>query len=345
MVVTRPEESIKKLAKTYFQDNPFTLDLLKGDGSDRMIFLVSQDGNPALKAVGIHHHNIQENFDFIYITKKMKEAGLPVPEIYLVGEDQDSYLLQYLGEVNLAQCIDNWLEISEPQKIVEAYQTVLGYLVKIQDKLTPLMSAFLNKRLMERKDFANDLAYFEEDFIRRFNFNSLFQNAVKDELDENLLKPIGRLQPTVFVYRDFQSRNFMWWKGGPWFIDYQSAYLGTRYYDLASMLYASKSGLDDKTRKILIRHFYDLIDTKLDFGKFRREFYLFVLIRRLRSLGTYGFLGKKKKKVDFLNKISPGLNELDWLLKEKEELSIFKHTRRMISLIREQWVPFAEAES
>jgi aminoglycoside/choline kinase family phosphotransferase len=336
-VTISAKKTVLKLAYSYFQTKSLDIRLLKGDGSDRQIFQIHSLDNPQSKIIGIYYDNLQENIDFLYISKKMQEASIPVPRVFLVGESKTSYLLQYLGDKNLGQCIDTWLTRSESHKVIQAYKKVLPYLISIQNKLTPLMSGFLEKRLMERKDFAEDLAYFERDFIGRFGFNKLFHENVRQELDESLLNPIAQITPSVFVYRDFQSRNIMWWKNQPWFIDYQSAFLGTRYYDLASMLYASKSGLDDKGRKILLRLFFDSAISDMAWEEFRKQFFLFVLIRRIRSLGTYGYLGTVKKKDDFLKKITPGLIELNALLENKKELSTFKQTKDMISRILKKW--------
>lgn len=335
---TLAEKTILALANSYLPESPLGISLLKGDGSDRRIFLIQPHENPGQKFVGIYHENLQENLDFIHITAKMKEASLPVPQILAVDQSNRSYLLQYLGESNLGQWIDLWLAEGNRQKIIQAYLKVLPYLTKIQQNLTPLLAEFLGKKLMKRKDFADDLAYFEDDFVKRFGFEKLFHNKVKNELDEYLLNPIGRLKPSVFVYRDFQSRNIMWLHEQPWFIDYQSAFLGTRFYDLASLLYASKSGLDDNGREVLLKYFYELSAGDMSYHEFRKQFFLFVLIRRIRSLGTYGFLGVSKQKREFFEKITPGLKELCTILKEKEELVAFSHTKTMIESMLKIWL-------
>ncbi len=335
---TPAEKTVLALAKSHFHGISLHISLLKGDGSDRQIFLIHPCKNPQKAIIGIYHEDLQENLDFIHITKKMEQASLPVPHILAVDHSNHAYLLQYLGENNLGQYIDLWLAEDNRQKVLQAYVKVLPYLIKMQQELTPRLTIFLKKKLMKRNDFADDLAYFEGDFVKRFGFDELFHNSVRNELDKHLLDPIGQLTPTVFVYRDFQSRNIMWLHEQPWFIDYQSAFLGSEYYDLASLLYASKSGLDDYGREVLLKQFYKLSADNVSFQEFRHRFFLFVLIRRIRSLGTYGFLGMAKQKSEFFEKITPGLKELCTILSENEELAAFSHTKSMLKSMYDLWL-------
>jgi aminoglycoside/choline kinase family phosphotransferase len=129
----------------------------------------------------------------------------------------------------------------------------------------------------------------------------------------------------------------MWLQETPWFIDYQSAYLGTPYYDLASLLFASKSGLDDNARESLLSYFYEIAGIAIGFEEYRSYFFLFVLIRRLRSLGTYGFLATVKGKTGFLNKVGPTLAELQFLLTEKAELKGFHQTLNLVNTLIDRW--------
>ena len=122
---TPAEKTVLALANSYLPESHLTINLLKGDGSDRKIFLIQSRETPDQKLVGIYHEDLQENLDFIQITKKMEEASLPVPQILAVDQSNHTYLLQYLGENNLGQQIDLWLAEGNRQKIIQAYLKVL----------------------------------------------------------------------------------------------------------------------------------------------------------------------------------------------------------------------------
>ncbi len=331
------QDQLLELARAHFRSDNLRLKLLKGDGSDRQIHLIPSPDDSRDPVVGVYHEDLAENRSFIFITGKMKAVSLPVPEIISIAPSEKAYLLQYLGEHHLGQTIEIWRSQGEHQYVVSAYQRVMDVLLEMQNNLTPHLTEYLKNRLMTRSDFEGDLAYFERDFVNRFKMNDLYTGAVRRELRSNLIDRIVELPADVFVYRDFQSRNIMWYRNQPWFLDYQSAFLGTRYYDLASLLFASKAGLEAEERTLLMKYYYDIATPDISYEEYLKNFYRFVLIRRIRSLGSYGFLSMVKKKQDFFKAIKPGIRVLNELLTKEEALEELSHTRAMIGAVAERW--------
>lgn len=331
-----PKE-LRSLAIDYFATSSLSLMLLKGDGSDRRIYLISPQKAPERVVIGVYHESIRENSDFILIAGKMAEAGIAVPTIYSVSPGRKAYLQEYLGKDTLADMILKWREPSKHRNIIAAYRKILSALFEIQHSLPPLIPELLKSRVMARDDFRADLEYFQRDFIKRFGFEKLFTASVQDELTGLLIDGLAEIPASVFVYRDFQARNFMWKEGRPWFIDFQSAYLGAPYYDLASCLYASKSGLSEEERTVLLQYYFEKSSCDTDYETFLSRFYLFVLIRRLRSLGSYGFLSMEKNKTGFYTAIQPTLEELIILLEGKPQLEAFSNLLEMIHRIKRKW--------
>ncbi len=223
-------------------------------------------------------------------------------------------------------------------RIIKAYEVVLDSLVKIQHDLPANLGEFFRDRKMDVSVYQTDLDYFKRDFLDRFGFQSLLTNAVVNDLQSILHQDLARLGCDCFVYRDFQARNIMWLNDEPWFIDYQSAFLGPRYYDLSSLLYGSTSGLDDPAREELVAYFYQQLELQnSDFEEFQRLFYLFVVLRRLRSLGTYGFLAGSRGKKAFLNNIAPTLEELSGLFRSQSCLKSFNGLLEMVEVLKSVW--------
>ncbi len=337
IVQTQPEAILRQLAEDHFKSKRIDYQLLKGDGSDRQIYLITPLSSGLDPIVGVFHDNLKENRDFIFLSQKMKQVGIPVPDLIKVSDSEKAYLIQYLGRYTLAERLEIWKDDSDVQKIIPSYKEVLKYLHRIQTRLTPLLREFLKTRHMGKGDLTADLDYFERDFIGRFDYNTCFTSEVSRELRTLLITELSADPPSVFVYRDFQSRNIMWYQDSPWFIDYQSAYLGTPHYDLASLLYASKSGLDDSAREELLAYYHDYIRSPLSLEEFEKKFYLWVLLRRLRSLGVYGFLSQEKAKPGFFDSIYPTLQELIFLISEKRALKDFINTLDMVEQIADKW--------
>jgi aminoglycoside/choline kinase family phosphotransferase len=96
-----------------------------------------------------------------------------------------------------------------------------------------------------------------------------------------------------FMYRDFQSRNIMLVDKTPYYIDFQGGRRGAAQYDVASLLYSSKSNLPDVVRQELLTHYIDELSqlNSIDKEDFRHRFYGYVLIRILQAMGAYGYRG------------------------------------------------------
>ncbi|MDT8447384.1 MAG: phosphotransferase [bacterium] len=300
-------KAIESLGQKHFGGAVAVAPLL-GDGSDRRLFRVIRAEE---RAVGVWNRDLQENQDFLVITEAMHRLGIPVPQVYCANEDQSAYLLEDLGEENLAQMLVRWQTAGDQAAILGAYTQALDWLPRIQTGLAKLLGPRLKDRQMDRAALLADLDYFEQHFVQLFGHQAAYRPQLRAELERELVGPVAALPVEVFVCRDFQARNFMYPQGKIHFLDYQSAMLGNKYYDLASMLYASKAFLTDRHRKLLLYHAYQkLKDEGESKDLFEDRFTRVLLLRRLRSLGSYGYLGAVKKKRGFLESLSPAKDEI-----------------------------------
>lgn len=310
-------------------------ELMKGDGSARRIFKIISSEHQKVYA-GVIHSNLKENSDFIRITEEMRKQGIPAPEVLGVADNGVCYVLDYLGEFNLAEQIDFWGDQAD-DLIVSAYKKVIDWMPDIQFKLIGRLDNFFENRQMGIDTYREDLEYWKKNFLEKFAFAEQYNNLVKEELEIELLRPLSEIPSDSFVYRDFQSRNFMWVDHKPVFIDYQTAYQGPLYYDLASMLYASRSGLNEAQRSELVQYYFEKVKPVSDFNAFKRNLYRFVLLRRLRSLGSYGYLGCDQHKTHFLKSVQPTLSELLMLFDTQHALKPFRHLKSMIQNVLIIW--------
>ncbi|MFH2133490.1 MAG: phosphotransferase [bacterium] len=327
------------LAEDYFNTPVSKIDPLKGDGSDRSIYRIHLKKDQHSSIVGVIHQNVSENRDFFLLTKKFQETGLPVPHLFTINAKETAYLMQDLGPYTLAETVTAWNRENKHQEIIAAYQLVLDCLFRIQRGLPPILTEFLLKRKMDVSVYQTDLDYFKSAFMDWFGFSSLLNQSVKYELQAILFDQLSHLETVYFVYRDFQARNIMWLDGAPWFIDYQSAFLGPCFYDLASLLYGSKSGLNEPMRDSLVSYYFGLLkpSSPLSFERYQELFLYFVVLRRLRSLGSYGYLYGVKGKRDFYASISPTLKELSGLFRSQSSLKRYVHLSGMIQALQEIW--------
>jgi len=324
-------DPVNYILKQYFNSDAYSISPLKGDGSDRCIYRVSHESN---SAIYVQSPNINENKDFLYLSEILKNKGIPVPQIYLVNDDFSGYLIEDLGAHTLAEILYGEKE-NDKSFIIDAYQKVILRLIEMQDVINGPLKSFLQSRQMDLEIYKLDLQYFKTEFLEQFQYQPLISNKLQSDFNR-LMDSLMMVDHLHFVYRDFQSRNFMWVNNQPVFIDYQSAMMGALYYDLGSLLYSSRSGMSQRERDIIIKFYYQKKPLNIDFSDFVNHLYQFILLRRLRSLGSYGHLSRKGK-THFAGYIPQALKELTQLF-DQGDLSTFRHIRKMLETIYDDWL-------
>jgi hypothetical protein len=151
---------------------------------------------------------------------------------------------------------------------------------------------------------------------------------------EQMSKELGRMQPQMLMYRDFQSRNIMLHEGKVYLIDYQGSMQGPPQYDIASLLWQAKAQLPTAWKEDLINGYVSTINSlpipRMEEIHFRRGYAQFVLLRILQVLGAYGFRGLFENKPHFLTSIGPALKNLDSFLTDNPQLQNYPQLRKLL---------------
>ena len=308
-------EALVGLAQRYLGKGLGVPEPLKGDGSDRQIYRFRR-GNDSW--IGVTHADRAENEAFVVLSEHFKTCGLPVPTIYTQDLENGCYLLEDLGDVVLADLLSEWNQETpiNREAIVQAYRKVLFWLPRMQiEAHQGLDYSFCYKEtVLDASVFQWDLNYFRDYFWNLYAPNTPLTSAIADELNR-LPHRLGRVPQQAFVSRDFQSRNIMWKQGEPYFIDYQSGCCGAIHYDLASLLYASRSGLNDALREQLIPIYLQELSPwiSVSLTEFLDDFYHFVLIRRLRSFRHLWLFALTKRQTLFFRSDSRHDSRSVWL--------------------------------
>ena len=157
---------------------------------------------------------------------------------------------------------------------------------------------------------------------------------------ELLSKDLGRVQPQMLMYRDFQSRNIMVKDGKIFFIDYQGFMQGPPQYDIASLLWQAKAQLPEAWKEELLNGYVsalnDLHVTRMDEIHFRRGYNQFVLVRLLQVLGAYGFRGLLQHKAHFISSIAPALKNLQTFLSDHPQTPPYPELRSLLEKVCSQ---------
>ena len=303
--------------------------MLKQQGSNR-VYTREQDGDRTI--IRVQGTNRDENRAFIYMARHFHALGLPVPELYWVSEDEMSYTQQDLGDTILFDHLDD-VPLLERTIRALAHMQVEG--AKDFD-----WSVCFPVPAFDERSIRWDLNYFKYCFLKgtKLEFSEPKLEDDFDRLTEKLLSTFN-LQPSTFMYRDFQSRNVMIHNDQPYFIDFQGGRRGPTQYDVASFLWQAKANFAPSLREHLIDEYLDELEkieiTRNEVNRAlaaenhqspitNRASWLsalphFVLFRTLQVLGAYGYRGYFERKQHFLESIPLALKNLKEILAQLPE--------------------------
>ncbi|MFV1959612.1 MAG: phosphotransferase [Planctomycetota bacterium] len=291
---------------------------LAGGGSGkRMRRLVGANGE---RAVGVVAGGRAEARAFLSFTRALASAGLPVPDLLAVAEDERAWLLEDLGDTTLFAALEAARKATGepfPARLRAPFQEAMTWLPRFQVEGGRVLDF---RQAMGRPDFDRramlwDLAYFKYCFLKPARIP-----CDEDRLEDEFERLVAYLLPDDgrdFVYRDFQARNVMLVDDSRLvFLDYQGGRRGPLAYDVASFLTSARTALPPPVREDLLATYLDALAPRkpIDEERFRARLPAFAVLRILQALGAYGFRGLWERRPHFLASIGPATANLRALL-------------------------------
>ena len=304
-------QEVARLFAAYAGTPPADIAAMPGSGSYRRYFRISGPSGSTL--IGTYNEDIRENESFLYMTRHFGGLHLPVPEVYAVSDDRRCYLQQDLGDTTLLAFLQAGGRAADAAEAV--YRRVLDMLLRFQ---TEGVAGFDFSYCYPRPAFDTrsmmwDLNYFKYHFLKLLRVP--FDEQLLEDDFETFCAWLSQAGRACFMYRDFQSRNVMVLPDGSLFgIDYQGGRAGPPAYDVASLLFESKTDLSPEFRERLLGYYCGQLENLgRDAEAFMQTFYGFVRIRLMQAMGAYGFRGLYERKPLFIQSIPPALRTLRWL--------------------------------
>lgn len=306
-------ELLAQLYQSYTGEAPTSIEPLPGAGSNRKYFRLK--GKESL--IGVYGTSTEENRAFIYMARHFSQKGLPVPRILTESPDQSVYLQDDLGDISLFQLIKQGRESGNfSDEETNILKRTIRLLPQIQFEGSKDMdfSYCYPLATFNRRSVLWDLNYFKYCFLKATGLE--FQENLLEDDFERMADTLLQIEPQVFMYRDFQSRNIMIREGKPYFIDFQGGRKGPFYYDVASFLWQAKANYPDSLRQELLDEYLDALRPyhTMDKEQFLTTLRHFVLFRTLQVLGAYGFRGYFEKKTHFIQSVPYAIENLRQLL-------------------------------
>ena len=312
---------LNKLYEQWAGKQPAHIVRMAGAGSNREYYrIASEEGESVIGVIGTSK---EENHAFITLTRHFAEAGLPVPTVLGVSDDEMCYLLTDLGDMALfdALAVGRKAGGNYNEAEVELLKRAMRLLPKIQVAGAQNLdfSVCYPQPEFDETNVMFDLNYFKYCFLKPSGVD--FHEMRLEEDFRKMAKDLTGDKGNYFMYRDFQARNIMLDEdGNPYLIDYQGGRKGPFYYDVASFLWQASARYPDSLRKELISEYYSVLSQYTDVpaqDAFMQRLNLFVFFRTLQVLGAYGYRGYFERKKHFIDSIPPALDNLRALLQNE----------------------------
>lgn len=137
-----------------------------------------------------------------------------------------------------------------------------------------------------------------------------------------LFDALNRENP-VLVLRDYHADNLMILQNRAGYksvglLDFQDAVIGSRAYDLVSLLEDARRDVSEKTREEIFAHY--LYSTSIDKISFARDYAILSLQRNIKIIGIFARLATRDSKPAYLNLLPRVINSVIMRLTTKDPL-------------------------
>lgn len=276
-----------------YPNQTFTIAPASADASFRRYFRATfADGSTRVVMDAPPQH--EDCRPFLHVAKLFEEAGTHVPHVYAQDLKQGFLLLSDLGNTTYLQALSQ-------ESATRLYDAATDALIHIQLASRANELPTYDEALLRR-----ELNLFPEWYISRhlgMTLSAKQQAKLKEVFARILANNLA--QPSVYVHRDYHSRNLMLTEPNPGILDFQDAVFGPITYDLASLFKdAYIRWEEEQTMDWLILYWEKArkagLPVREDFGEFYRDYEMMGVQRHIKVLGIFARLYHRDGKDGYL---------------------------------------------
>lgn len=231
---------------------------------------------------------------WLHVQQLFRNAGVHVPEVMAQDLARGFLLISDLGSTT-------FLTAFAPENIDTLYRAAIDTLIDIQRASRPGTLPAYDRALLKR-----ELDLFPDWYIGKhvpIAFDNEQRNRLESVFEKILAINLG--EPSVYVHRDYHSRNLMHTGDAPGVIDFQDAVYGPISYDLASLFKdAYVEWEEERTLDWLVRYWEKAkkagLPVRADFGEFFRDYEWMGVQRHIKVLGIFARLCHRDGKDGYL---------------------------------------------
>jgi len=305
-------QQIKLWIESDLKISSFQIDTASADASFRRYFRVStKDVHGSSFIIMDAPPDKEDCRPFINIARLIESAGVHAPHIYEFNQAQGFMRLSDLGSTayldKLTEDTADELYLAAIQAIVKM-QTISSDLpaydaALLHTEMSLFKDWYLNKHLAVALDN-------KQNEILTNTFSILVENALQ--------------QTSVFVHRDYHSRNLMITnENNPGVIDFQDAVTGSVSYDLVSLIKDCYISWPRNKQLEWIELYIKFSPLEIDKERFIKQVDLMGMQRHLKAIGIFARLNYRDAKPNYMHDIPRTLAYVFDVCERYAELSDF----------------------
>lgn len=305
-------------AKIFLAKNNITnYDIKKvaGDASFRSYYRIFYDNKTyILMFAPPSHEDIKL---FIKIDKFLVKKKFSAPEILAIDLEKGFILLEDFGDDTYGKILSNQRPESLKNLELDLYKKACDSLIEIHKAEIPDVPLYNNALLLREVMFFVDwyipLQKKIISAVEISQFKSLWLQLF-DLLDK---------ENQVLVLRDFHADNLMILKNRAGhkqvgLLDFQDATIGSKAYDLVSLLEDARRDLNEENRQTLFDYY--LTNSACDKLPFTTDYEILSLQRNIKIIGIFSRLSVRDGKNNYLNLLPRVLNFVSPRLSSKNPI-------------------------
>ncbi len=247
--------------------------------SEKKVFRKSQ--NEISKIIIDFSNDVKEFTNFLKVYQILKKINISIPKIYEVYFTKKIIIMEDFG-------INTFDKIYKEENIYKLLRIAIDNLIIIENSLI-----YKDLEQLEKYTF-NDLKKEISEFINFYIPYKKISNFPINDFYDSWFRVYNneKFDFTSFVHKDFEfinlilvNKNLSHLKCG--IIDFQSAFIGFKGWDLFSILENPRLNFTSKYNDDLIKYYYLNTNITTNYEKFLKQYYILNLARQTRLIGRW----------------------------------------------------------
>ena len=259
----------------------------------------------------MHHLKKEDCESFVKVAKLIEASGVQAPHIFNFNEPEGFMLLSDLGSIA-------FLDKLNDQTVDTLYTDAISAIIKMQEIKADL--PVYNAELLQF-----EMSLFKDWFLEKhlgIKLNEKQLKVLSNTFD--LLTESALAQASVFVHRDYHSRNLMITEqSNPGVIDFQDAVIGPASYDLVSLIKDSYIAWPRSKQLVWVDLYLQQTPLALDKQTFIKHLDFMGMQRHLKATGIFARLNHRDGKPEYLNDIPRTMTYVIDVCQRYPELAVF----------------------